>query len=94
MPILQPGQTSIELPSNKDGSLSSYVWPGGYPLYYVAHEEYKDGALYCVCATCANDPTERDTVRRFIIGYDVNWEDADMYCDVCCNRIESAYGEE
>lgn len=94
MPILQPGQTSIELPTHGDGTLARYTGFGGYPLYYVAHEEYRLEALYCVCATCANDPTERDTVRRFIIGYDVNWEDLDMYCDVCCSRIESAYGEE
>jgi hypothetical protein len=28
-----------------------------------------------------------------IIGLDVNWEDASLYCDHCGERIESAYAE-
>ena len=27
-------------------------------------------------------------------GQDVNWEDAELYCDHCSKRIESAYAED
>lgn len=28
-----------------------------------------------------------------VVAYGVNWEDPDLYCDDCSERIESAYGD-
>ncbi len=64
-----------------NGKLVTYVWPGGYPVFYITNE----GAI---CPDCANnDPND-------VIGYGVNWEDPDMYCNDCDTRIESAYADE
>lgn len=63
-----------------NGELPAYAWPGGYPMLYVT----RDGLA--VCPTCAN----RDSSD--LLGYDVNWEDADAQCDDCNAAIPSAYG--
>jgi len=74
-----------------------YAWPGGYPLYFVT----SDGGSLSF-ATAWN---ERAAIARAIIdddksggwkviGYDVNWEDADLTDDHTGNRIESAYAED
>jgi hypothetical protein len=74
-----------------------YAWPGGYPLYFVT----SDGGSLSF-ATAWN---ERASIARAIIdddksggwkviGYDVNWEDADLTDDHTGNRIESAYAED
>ncbi len=76
-----------------------YVWPGGYPIFLVT----TDGG--CLCHGCAFDERwqiARDTrdKRKVNIfsqwaaeGWAVNWEDPDLYCDHCGERIESAYAE-
>ena len=74
-----------------------YAWPGGYPLYFVT----SDGGSLSF-ATAWN---ERASIARAIIdddksggwkviGYDVNWENADLTDDHTGNRIESAYAED
>ena len=68
-----------------------YAWPGGYPLYFVAH----DGEPLSFDAV-------RDNFRQVLRGYDgwrvigvqVNWEDPELFCAHYGNRIESAYAEE
>lgn len=65
------------------GSLPAVVWPGGYPLYYVA----KDCSI--LCPDCAN----KEGVEPSPIDGDVNWEDPELICDDCGERIESAYAE-
>ncbi len=74
------------LPRNEDGSLPSFAWPGGYPLYYLTRQ----GNV--VCPDCANDPdvSEDDAPEAC----DANWEDPDLYCDGCGERIESAYADD
>jgi hypothetical protein len=67
----------------KSGDLPAYAWPGGYPLYYLDKE---DAVL---CPTCANKE-EADNIAAG----DVNWEDADLHCDECSQRIPSAYAED
>ena len=74
-----------------------YAWPGGYPTMLVL----TDGA--CLCHACTGDN------YRYIAsdlkspgsnsgwcpaGVDVNWEDSDLYCAHCNDKIESAYGED
>lgn len=69
-----------------------YAWPGGYPLFGVT----SDGAA--LCRHCAS--TERTSIGTTtgtdgwcLVAIDVNWEDPELYCDVCGDRIESAYAE-
>lgn len=65
---------------------------GGYPLFYVtANSE-------ALCADCVQaelpqcqDPNEPSW---FVVAHAVNWEDPDLCCDHCGDRIESAYAEE
>jgi hypothetical protein len=72
---------------------SPYAWPGGYPMFAVT----SDGAA--LCHRCCD--SERSSIGftcgtdgRAIVGLAVNWEDPDLFCDHCSNRIESAYGED
>jgi hypothetical protein len=53
----------------------------GYPLYYVI-----DGT--CNCAKCAND------YKHLITDVHVNYENNDLYCDGCGEKIEAAYSNE
>lgn len=72
----------------------AYAWPGGYPIYYVT----VDGGV--LCPKCANENlaettnADPDTLDEqwAIQGNDVNWEDEDLICDNCNQKIESAYG--
>ena len=72
-----------------------YAWPGGYPLFLVLQD---DAAL---CHDCTADNFRhiaQDVFDNVNTGWrpyrpEVNYEDADLYCDHCGERIESAYGE-
>lgn len=74
-----------------------YAWPGGYPQYLVMRD---GGSLCCGCVVkerrlilqAARLP-ERFDDEWGPVGFDVNWEDAELYCDNCGTRIESAYAE-
>lgn len=74
-----------------------YAWPGGYPIYFMT----EDGAYI----SFANAWKERAGIARAIIdkdkssgwrvvGYDVNWEDPELFDDHTGSRIESAYAED
>ena len=69
-----------------------YAWPGGYPKYAITD----DGG--CICAKCAKDEYERLACADpgdgfYITALDINWEDTELTCDHCSDRIESAYGD-
>jgi hypothetical protein len=73
-------------------SSSPYAWPGGYPLFAITH----DGAA--LCHHCCK--TERETIGTTtgrdgwgVVALEANWEDPDLYCGHCGDRIESAYAE-
>ncbi len=73
-----------------DGTYPAWAWPGGYPVYYLCAD---NGVM---CPKCANDNAELDDVddpQWHLIGQDINWEDPDLYCDNCNERIQSAYAE-
>jgi hypothetical protein len=77
---------------NDDNTVSKYAWPGGYPLFYLTAD---NGVL---CPSCVQDarpdaPDADQTNDWKVVAADVNWEDADLTCDHCSTRIESAYGE-
>jgi len=74
-----------ELPRNDDGTLASWAWPGGYPLYYL------DKGGMVLCPTCANKDVDDG---QAVIDAGINYEDASLYCDDCSTRIESAYAED
>ena len=73
-----------------------YCWPGGYPLMLVM----ADGE--CLCWKCYQN--EYSAIAGEIgdyrgtgwkpSGVDINWEDTDLYCAHCNDKIESAYGDD
>lgn len=83
--------TTPNLPRNDDGTLAEYAWPGGYQLYYVT----KDSGI--LCPDCANMAAregltnDRNDAQWYIIGAEINYEDSDLYCDHCSERIPEAY---
>jgi hypothetical protein len=73
-----------------------YAWPGGYPMFLVM----ADGG--CLCPACVKAEW-RQIVQYtlwnqpesgwMVLGQEINWENPDLYCDHCGERIESAYAE-
>jgi hypothetical protein len=77
--------------------IAGYAWPGGYPVYALMADS---GAL---CPKCVKSEIRLVVSATAdlgcdcgweIVGAEVNWEDPDLYCDHCGERIESAYAEE
>ena len=73
-----------------------WAWPGGYPLFFVT----SDGeALSFRSAECEQEAicealTAGDSNNCwFVIGVEINYEDAELYCCHSGERIESAYAE-
>ena len=68
------------------------VWPGGYPLFYIT----KDYGILCL--KCCNENKEllydEHDPQWFVIDYEVNWEDENIYCEKWKEKIESAYSED
>ena len=72
-----------------------YAWPGGYPLYLIT----ADGAA--LCKKCGKQNAKliiNETLQKCgtdwqVVAVDVNWEDENLYCDNCADKIESAYGD-
>ena len=78
----------------EDDKLPSYAFPGGYPLFYVVADS---GIL---CSDCANSEEYKKALEDYpedkqwlIVEYDINYENAYLYCENCNNRIESAYND-
>ena len=73
-----------------------FAWPGGYPLYFITD----DCAALSFDAVSENLRSVLWSIRNEVndgwrvIGCDVNWEDASLYCDHTGKRIESAYAED
>jgi len=73
-----------------------FAWPGGYPVFAIC----SDGAA--LCHQCVLDnyriirESQRDNLRDGwqVSATDINYENPDLYCDHCGDRIESAYCEE
>jgi hypothetical protein len=83
---------AVKLSRDDNGTLPSYAWPGGYPIYYLAD----DGEAFCPdCANGKNgaechERNENDGWR--IVGQGVHWEGEPLTCVHCGTEIESAYG--
>jgi len=65
----------------KDGSLRSFSYVGGYPIFYLCTQ---DGVM---CPECA---TEFLAEGETLSAAEVNWESM-MFCERCDEEIESAY---
>lgn len=76
------------LPRNDDGTLASWAWPGGYPIYYL------DKGNRPLCPSCAQELDNTGDDEDKPIRNDINWENSSLTCDECNQRIESAYAEE
>lgn len=80
----------------KQAIRAKYTSIGCYPLFLIT----SDGAALCV--DCGRSEYRRiNYAMRHrlndgwrVTGSDVNWEDTNLYCDHCSEKIESAYGEE
>ena len=74
-----------------DIELDYYAWPGGYPIFYVT----RDNEI--LCPKCTNENIELLSdpydLQWYVVGCDINYEDSNLYCDHCGERIESAYGD-
>ena len=81
----------------KEAIRHPYAWPGGYPLAVLM----ADGE--CMCISCVKKEfkyiarefhTKCKNRQWAAEAVFINWEDADLQCANCNNKIESAYGEE
>ena len=85
--------TSIEFIADLE---SPYAWPGGYPRFFIT----SDGAALSFDAAMAEKDQIIDAINEQsncgwrIVACDINWEDAELYCDHTGQRIESAYAED
>ena len=73
-----------------------YVWPGGYPLYFIAKD---DEALCFDCARsqyyqCAYSIRHKIKDGWRIVACEINYEDLELYCAHCNKSIPSAYGND
>ena len=73
-----------------------FAWPGGYPTYFLL----SDGEALSYDAARDNEDQIVDSIASKddnsgwrVIGKEVNWEDADLYCSDTGDRIPSAYAE-
>ena len=69
-----------------------YAWPGGYPLFAIT----SDGGTLCKCCV----ESERESIGTTtgsdgwnVVAVEANWEDPQLLCDHCGERIESAYAD-
>lgn len=74
------------LPTHDDGTLQHYVWPGGYPIYYL------DGDNAVLCPSCAEAARVDELLNFRPVAADINWEDEELECEHCNAIIESACG--
>jgi hypothetical protein len=78
----------MKFPTMSDGSLYKYSSVGSYPLFYI------DGWNTVMCRDCADNTVDETCEKDRPVACDVNWENPDLYCDLCGERIESAYADE
>ena len=73
--------------------LRAFTSIGGYPLAYLKSESAdRPGVTSMCCAECATEAHRHDANTRIVDAL-VNYEDPDLECETCGERIESAYAE-
>lgn len=78
------------LPDRIDGKLPRYSSLGCYPIVYLSD---MDCPLCAACATAVVDDSQAFGNDERVIDCGINWEDPELYCEECNERIESAYAE-
>ena len=73
-----------EVQRNNGGELPKYAWPGGYPIFYIDRENN------VLCVDCAK---KNDEYSSELVAHDINYEDGELCCMHCGNKIESAFGD-
>ena len=68
--------------------LRKYTFVGGYPLFYIG------GHSNIHCADCAEECSLDSSEYVKERTSHVNWESTELYCDLCSEQIESAYGDD
>lgn len=72
-----------------------YAWPGGYPQALIT----SDGAALCYQCSCDNwqhiarESFDNSQCGWRASGVGVNWENTDLSCDHCGEKIPAAYEE-
>lgn len=70
-----------------------YAWPGGYPLFWIT----SDGAALQFSVAKSERRQILEAIRDRsncgwrIVALEINWEDAELFCDHTEKKIESAY---
>ena len=72
-------------------SVETYSEIGCYPMFYVTKSND------VICPDCVNKnissfKDEEDI--NYIVARDANWEDPELYCDECSEKIPSAYADD
>lgn len=73
-----------------------YAWPGGYPLYFTC----ADGSPLSFDAAKEEKELIIESIQNdaqdewHVVGFDINWEDTEMYCIHTGEKIQSAYGDD
>lgn len=71
-----------------------YAWPGGYPLF-IGSSTGESAHFECVKENLSSITHDLRHNQRFGPMYcEVNYENVDLYCDCCSQKIESAYGDD
>lgn len=86
------GSVNPNIPLDGQGMPKAHTDLGGYPIYYLT----KDNGVLSPKAVAenidlTNDP---DDPQWYIVGTDINYEDASLICDHTGERIPSAYAED
>lgn len=84
-------KSNLELHRFPDGTLPRYSSVGGYPYVYLIEG---DGVFAEFCPKCAREVEDDSKNPAKIFSVVVNWEDPELYCEECGERIESAYTED
>ena len=72
-----------------------HAWPGGYPQYALCSdgESLCFGCLRLEYRNILWAVKHQDRSGWRVDAIDVNWEDGELYCSHCGDRIPSAYAE-
>jgi len=60
----------------------------GYPLYYIVDSSYAGAQIMCANC-CTEEHTGDETIQT-----EANWDDHQLYCEICSDKIEAAYEED
>lgn len=73
-----------------------WAWPGGYPRYFITSD---GAALSYRAAREEAEQIEYAIANKLsdgwrVVAVDINFEDADLFCDHTGEKIEAAYADE